>query len=428
MRIESRRKREEAMPANTAFATEEPVGTGARARAPEPGVVDAAPNLPIGYLRAFVTLLVLAHHAVLAYHPMAPAASTSLRAELRWWQAFPVVDPERSLGIALFVGWNDVFFMSLMFLLSGLFVSKSLDRKGARSFLVDRLRRLGLPFVAVATIVAPLAYYPSYLATTAPAGIGGYAREWLSLGTWPAGPAWFLWLLFAFDAVVAGLFVLRPGWDAALGQRSSALLGRPGRCFGLLVAFSAVAYLPLALAFSPLHWTAFGPFAFQTSRLLHYGVYFLVGVVVGAYGLERGPWAVGGRLARSWPVWIGAGLLAFAFATLVTLAALAEGAGVGWQAVGGLGFVVSCAAFSFALLAVFLRFARTRTRVLESLRANAYGMYLVHYAFVSWLQYAFLRVPLSALGKGVVVFLGTVLLSWSTTAALRRLPAIRRVL
>ena len=55
-------------------------------------------------------------------------------------------------------------------------------------------------------------------------------------------------------------------------------------------------------------------------------------------------------------------------------------------------------------------------------------MYLVHYAFVSWLQYAFLPVPLSALGKGAAVFLGAALLSWGTSAALRRLPVIRRVL
>lgn len=30
-------------------------------------------NVAIGYLRAFVTVLVVAHHAGLAYHPLAPA-------------------------------------------------------------------------------------------------------------------------------------------------------------------------------------------------------------------------------------------------------------------------------------------------------------------------------------------------------------------
>src|SRR5215510_7107985 len=86
-------------------------------------------NFAIGYLRAFVTVLVLAHHAALAYHPFAPPPSASLNAEPRLWPAFPVVDSQRWMGFALFVGFNDIFFMSLMFLLSGLFVWNSLKRK-----------------------------------------------------------------------------------------------------------------------------------------------------------------------------------------------------------------------------------------------------------------------------------------------------------
>lgn len=35
-------------------------------------------NVAIGYLRAFVTMLVVAHHAALAYHPFAPAPVASL--------------------------------------------------------------------------------------------------------------------------------------------------------------------------------------------------------------------------------------------------------------------------------------------------------------------------------------------------------------
>ena len=73
------------------------------------------------------------------------------------------------------------------------------------------------------------------------------------------------------------------------------------------------------------------------------------------------------------------------------------------------------------------RFAKTRNRVLDSLRDNAYGMYLTHYAFVSWLQYALLKTGLPAIAKGSVVFLGTVALSRSVTAALRRIPGVARI-
>jgi len=76
----------------------------------------------IGYLRAFITVLVVAHHAALAYHPFAPPSPATLVAQPRWWQAFPVVDSQRWSGFGWLVGFNDVFFMSLMFFLSGLFV------------------------------------------------------------------------------------------------------------------------------------------------------------------------------------------------------------------------------------------------------------------------------------------------------------------
>ena len=36
-------------------------------------------NLAIGYLRAFITLLVVAHHSVLAYHPYAPPLTCESR-------------------------------------------------------------------------------------------------------------------------------------------------------------------------------------------------------------------------------------------------------------------------------------------------------------------------------------------------------------
>ena len=70
-------------------------------------------NLPIGYLRTFVTVLVLAHHSVLAYHPFARSVPSSLVTPPRW-QGFPVVDTQRWTGFSLFAGLNDVFFMCVV--------------------------------------------------------------------------------------------------------------------------------------------------------------------------------------------------------------------------------------------------------------------------------------------------------------------------
>src|SRR5271169_981224 len=209
-------------------------------------------NFAIGYLRAFITLLVVAHHAVLAYCPfLPPGQPASLLPRPRWWQAFPVIDSHRWMGFGIFVGFNDMFFMSLMFFVSGLFVWTSLQRKGAASFTRDRLLRLGVPFVLASAIVAPLAYYPTYLQTGGH-GIAGFWQQWKSLGTWPAGPAWFVWLLLAFDVVLAAWFAFHPNFGEAIGKLSSTAAQRPFRFYSLLVVASAVAYVPLSLIVDPM--------------------------------------------------------------------------------------------------------------------------------------------------------------------------------
>jgi peptidoglycan/LPS O-acetylase OafA/YrhL len=386
-------------------------------------------NLSIGYLRAFVTLLVLAHHSVLAYHPFAPPHPASLTAQPRWWLAFPVVDSQRWTGFGLLVGFNDIFFMSLMFFLSGLFVWNSLQRKRSGAFLRGRALRLGLPFLAAAAFVAPAAYYPAFLQTGARSGFAGFWKQWLSLGNWPAGPAWFVWVLLAFDCIAVLLFLAMPKWGDAIGRLASMGSRRPVAFFALLVAASAVVYIPMALIFSPLQWTAIGPFTFQTSRIFHYLVYFLIAVGIGAYGIDRGLLAPDGKLARRWPAWTFAALFFFGLAAAVMIAAATSHAGsAAWATAGDFLFTLSCAASSFACLALFIRFARTRVALFDSLRDNAYGMYLVHYAFASWLQYALLGASLPGVAKGSIVFLGTVMLSWGATAMLRRVPAIGRVI
>jgi hypothetical protein len=99
-----------------------------------------------------------------------------------------------------------------------------------------------------------------------------------------------------------------------------------------------------------------------------------------------------------------------------------------WGTIGGVSFVLASAASSFAFLALFARFARSRVKAFDSLRDNAYGMYLLHYPFASWIPFALLHAPLSGLPKGSLSFLGTLALSWGVTAGLRRIPAVARVI
>jgi hypothetical protein len=205
---------------------------------------------------------------------------------------------------------------------------------------------------------------------------------------------------------------------------------RPAAFFALLLAASTAAYLPLVHAVGPFHWFSVGPFQAQTSRVLHYLVYFLAGLAIGAGGLDRSLLARDGRLARRWPRWLAASFFAYVLSVGVAMVAFGppgQRAPVFWNLALGLTFTLSCAASCTFFLALFLRVAPAPGRLLDSFQANAYGVYVLHFAVVSWLQYVLLPATVPALVKGAAVFLGALLVSWAAAALLRRVPAIGRV-
>ena len=67
-----------------------------------------------------------------------------------------------------------------------------------------------------------------------------------------------------------------------------------------------------------------------------------------------------------------------------------------------------------------MHFATKHSRLLDSLSANAYGLYLMHYNFVVWLQYAVLGTALFA--EAMIVFGGTLVLRWIVVLAVQRIP------
>ena len=84
-----------------------------------------------------------------------------------------------------------------------------------------------------------------------------------------------------------------------------------------------------------------------------------------------------------------------------------------------LSFVLACATGCFFLIAISLHFATAHSRRLDSLSANAYGLYLLHYNFVVRLQYAVLGATLFAVIKVAIVFGGTLVLSWIAVLAVQ---------
>jgi surface polysaccharide O-acyltransferase-like enzyme len=66
--------------------------------------------------------------------------------------------------------------------------------------------------------------------------------------------------------------------------------------------------------------------------------------------------------------------------------------------------------------------------LLDAMRPSAYGIYLLHYIFIVWLQYAVYGLPLHAGAKFAIVFVGTLSMSWALTMILRKNPFVARMI
>jgi surface polysaccharide O-acyltransferase-like enzyme len=160
----------------------------------------------------------------------------------------------------------------------------------------------------------------------------------------------------------------------------------------------------------------------QWCRPLLYGVYFFAGIGIGTGGIDAGLLAADGALPRRWHLWLAAAIVSWWTWMGVTYFTMDGTAPMPIEIAADLCFVIACACGCFFLVAANLRFAAKRSSILAGLSANAYSLYLVHYDYVVWLQYALLGSSLFAVVKGAIVFAATLILSWMTVLAAQRIP------
>jgi glucans biosynthesis protein C len=366
-------------------------------------------------VRSGVTLLVVAHHAALAYTSFSQFDMAHYA-----WSSAPVVDEARWPMLDYLVAWNDIYFMALLFLVSGLYVPGSLSRKGVARFLFDRAWRLGGAFVLGVVLLVPLAYWPSWRlgdqGTTGSFLLGFFAGD-----GWPVGPPWFLWVLLAFNVVVAmtsclchtGTRESKPRWPAS----GAAIVS-------WLFAASILSVAPTRLVVAPDTWfTLGGPFDAQTSRLPLYAAYFALGL---ALGVARQRMVLVGVARGMLTIW-----LCVAFASFVAhwhVSGTAPPNAVGRMFV-GLVFAVCCASSSLAgigLVSGLGNRSRLGVAALDRIGPHAFAIYLLHYPFVTWLQFGLLATGLTPALKFCLVLTGALGGSWvfsrmASATPLRRL-------
>lgn len=382
-------------------------------------------DLSIDYLRTTLTLMVLAHHSSLAYTTFAHFDKQELSRSTA-----PVVDVMRWAFLDYAENFNDVFLMSLMFFVSGLFIFPALQRHGVFGFLRDRVLRLGAPFAFAVLFLMPVAYYASWQLAGRDKGFVDFYR-FLARSGFAAGPPWFIWVLLSFDVVLALTLVPLQRWMPAAGRWMMSLGRHPFAAFWGMFLLAALAYVPLLFRYGFGTWTNFvtPPFAFQVPRIGLYALWFAFGFLAGAPDYSVGLLSRDGGLARRWPLWAVGCVLAYnALWFLPRWSVVHQLPGPDQRMLEALLWVVSCVASCFAFLALFRGVAMTSRRWINSLSRSAYVMYLVHYVYITWTQRLILDRPIHANLKFAFVFLATTLLSWLTAQAVLRIPKLKTIL
>lgn len=382
----------------------------------------------VDYLRSFITVLVVAHHSSLAYTTFASFSKPDYISSTH-----PVVDSHRWVGLDKFEDFNDVFFMSLMFFISGLFAIPALERKKTGAFLKDRFYRLFIPFLFGVTILMLLAYYPSFYLATGNRDIKAYVIDFFTVEAWPVGPPWFIWVLFAITLLFALVFLLFKDQLKKTALLISRLKNRPWLFFISFLVFTWITYVPLRIVFGAHTWTGFGPFDFQLSRPLLYFGYFVAGALAGTIPWNDGLFADDSRLVKNWLLWVAASLLVYAGLTMIgsPLLRMVESGKIElftaqllYGTVYSLSIVCSCLAF----LTVFKKWVSAEKPWWQSLSANAYAIYLLHYIFVLWYQFLLLEVDCPAFVKFSIVFISSLLTSWLVSHLFRKIKLVRKFL
>ena len=282
-----------------------------------------------------------------------------------------IEDGSESTWAALGVGVIHLFRMVLFMMLAGYFGRMVLHRRGTRSYLQDRLLRIGLPLVVLWPVLFALVVLSVVLAEVlhGPGGAtGSQPPAPNATGTpldLPTMHLWFLLLLLEIVLVVVAVRavlvrVLGPEAAGRWSRRIGAVLAAPG---GVLLAA-----LPYALALLVQGQAGAGIIEpYTLVPVLGASIGYLGAFLVGWF-LHAAPEGLA-RAERGWPVHL---VVAAVLTAPALMAAMPLPLGAAVHALAGWAWV-------YGLLGLCGRVLRRENRVVRYLADSSYWVYLWHF-------------------------------------------------
>jgi surface polysaccharide O-acyltransferase-like enzyme len=320
--------------------------------------------------------------------------------------------------------------MGLFFLLAGYFTPGPYDRKGPRSFLRDRLVRLGIPLLLYGLLLDPLVVY---IAGGLHGSYWSFYANYLPQVRGVTGPAWFIALLLLFSLVYAA-------WRGLTRHRTQTT-ARTGKLPSYRAIFGFIFALGLVTFVVRIWWPAgwiFQLLNVPVGYLPQYISLYILGLIASRrnWFFELPP-----KMGRDWS------LMAL-MATLIILGGLVfpstmQEAGssgtrqAGYAIAGGFNWL----AFSYSLwesfvvvgvciglLVLFRQRWNHQGRLAKGLAASVYTVYLIHPPVLVGFAYAFHVVALYPLLKWGIAVLITIPLCFLVSSLIHKIPLVNRVL
>ena len=366
--------------------------------------------LYINHLRVLLTILVILHHTFITY-----GASGS------WYFTQKTTHTGALIPMTMFVAVNQSFFMGFFFFFAAFFSEPSYRKKGAGRFMLDRLKRLGLPLVFYSLVLSPcmnyaVARYGRGVAISFRDYINGY-DDWIDFGV-----LWFTAALLVFSLIYV---LVKPVQDGR--PRRNYPLPSDRAIFIFALAVAAVSYV-VRMVF-PLGWVLH-PLGFQLGYFPQYIALFWAALIASKNNWLEQTDSI--RL-RKWVV--SALLFIVSFPCLyiimmLTKSPLSSFAGAGtwqslllalWEQLTGMSIIV-------VLLCLGKRKWNRPSPLLQRMARSAYGVYIIHPAIVIGLALAVKNLAIDPAIKLLLVAPPAILLCFLAGEVLVKIPGVKNII
>jgi fucose 4-O-acetylase-like acetyltransferase len=355
----------------------------------------------IDNIRILLTALVVLHHLAISYG--APGL---------WYYNEPNSNELSTIFLSLFVATNQSFFMGMFFMISAYFLERSIAKKSPTVLLKGKLKRLGLPLIFYALIIAPIISCLLYFFENG--NIPTFEQflmrhNWLTLG-----PMWFLEALLLF--IFFRLLLYKPNQSTIKTIEKLSNI----HIIALILLISGLTFL-VRIYFPVSHTIPL--FGFQLAHFPQYILLFYIGLKAVHLNLfelinykQSKAWIIpilfmifvafplvfyfGGALTKGPEIFMGG----FSLQSLIYII---------WEQAVGIGIIV-------ILLGLFKAKFNYQNSLLKEASKSAYGVYILHSLILVLFALLIKDLAIAASLKFLILVIPSLMMSFFLASRLRR--------